>query len=221
MANESVSSAGAQPGWQTNQVYAMAAVCLVVGLAVGYLFRGSSTTQVARPAQAAHGGPGQMPSLDQMKHMADKQAEPLLAQLKTTPDNAALLIQIGDVYKSAHQFKEAVTYYQRSLQVDPANVAVRTDMASCLFYTGDADGALAQLDQSLKYSPNDANTLFNIGMIKWRGKKDSKGALAAWQELLAKNPNLDSQKKASVQKLIADAKVNRDSKEQPAMKIQE
>ena len=162
-----------------------------------------------------------MPSLDQMKHMADKQAEPLLAQLKTTPDNAALLIQIGDVYKSAHQFKEAVTYYQRSLQVDPANVAVRTDMASCLFYTGDADGALAQLDQSLKYSPNDANTLFNIGMIKWRGKKDSKGALAAWQELLAKNPNLDSQKKASVQKLIADAKVNRDSKEQPAMKIQE
>ena len=125
---------------------------------------------------------------------------------------SALLIQVGDVYKSAHQFKEAATYYERSLQIDPANVAVRTDMASCLFYTGDADGALAQLDQSLKYSPNDANTLFNIGMIKWRGKKDSKGALAAWQELLAKNPNLDSQKKAAVQKLIADAKVKRDAK---------
>jgi cytochrome c-type biogenesis protein CcmH/NrfG len=210
-----------QASWQTKQVYAMAAVCLVVGLAVGYLFRGSAATQAANSAQAAQGSPRQMPTLDQMKHMADKQAEPLLARLKATPDNAVLLIEIADVYKSAHQFKEAVTYYDRSLQVDPTNVAVRTDMASCLFYTGDADAALAQLDQSLKYSPNDANTLFNVGMIKMRGKKDSRGALAAWQELLAKNPNLDSQKKASVQKLIADAKVKRDSNEQPALKIQE
>ena len=75
-----------QASWQTKQVYAMAAVCLVVGLAVGYLFRGSAATQVQNPAQAVHGGPNQMPTLDQMKHMADKQAEPLLAQLKTTPE---------------------------------------------------------------------------------------------------------------------------------------
>jgi cytochrome c-type biogenesis protein CcmH/NrfG len=218
MANESVGSDVAQTNWQTKQVYVMAAVCLIVGLAVGYLIRGSGgvPAAVATPASphTSQGAtPAQMPTLDQMKHMADKQAEPLLAQLKTNSNNAALLIQIGDVYKSAHQFKEAADYYGKSLEIDPKNVAVRTDMASCIFYSGDADGALAQLDQSLKYDPNDANTLFNVGMIKWRGKKDSTGALTAWQELLAKNPNLDSQKKAAVEKLIAEAKMKRNPSE--------
>jgi cytochrome c-type biogenesis protein CcmH/NrfG len=214
MANESVGSDVAQANWQTKQVYVMAAVCLVVGLAVGYLIRGSGGAPAAAvtpaPPHTSQGTPpSQMPTLEQMKHMADKQAEPLLAQLKANSNNAALLIQVGDVYKSAHQFKEAADYYGKSLEIDPKNVAVRTDMASCIFYSGDADGALAQLDQSLKYDPNDVNTLFNVGMIKWRGKKDSTGALAAWQELLAKNPNLDSQKKAAVEKLIAEAKMKR------------
>ena len=80
-------------------------------------------------------------------------------------------------------------------------------MASCLFYSGDPDSALAQLSQSLQYDPADANTLFNIGMIKLRGKKDTKGALVAWQQLLDKNPKLDTQKKSAVQKLIAEAKM--------------
>jgi cytochrome c-type biogenesis protein CcmH/NrfG len=41
-------------------------------------------------------------------------------------------------------------------------------------------------------------------MIKLQGKKDSKGALAAWQLLLKSNPQLGADRKAMVQKLIAD-----------------
>jgi cytochrome c-type biogenesis protein CcmH/NrfG len=217
MANEPGRLSVSPADWQTKQVYAMAAVCLVVGLAVGYLMRGSggaptgagipsSKTEQANPH-------GKMPSLEEMKRMADKQAEPLLDQLKANPNSVPILVQIGDVYKSTHQFREAANYYQKSLEIDPKNVAVRTDMASCIFYSGDADGALAQLEQSLKYDPKDANTLFNIGMIKWRGKNDAKGALLAWQELLAKNPDLDTQKKMAVEKLIADAKTKRGGSE--------
>jgi len=83
-------------------------------------------------------------------------------------------------------------------------------LASCLYYSGDADGALSQLNQALKYKPTDVNSLFNLGMIKYRGKNDPKGAIAAWQELLRTNPNLD--RKPDVEKLIAEAKAS------PAMK---
>ena len=198
-------------GWKPAQVYMMAGVCVVIGLALGYLFRGTASNAVpASPvAQAASQGPvtalAQMPSLDQMKQMADKKAAPLLEKLKSDPNNNDLLIQVGNIYKATHQFKEAVGYYDKALQVDPKNVAIRTEMASCLYYNGDVDGAISQLQQSLHYDPKDANSLFNLGMIKWQGKQDGKGALAAWQELLKSNPQLSADRKATVQKLMAEA----------------
>lgn len=198
--------------WLTKHVYTMAVVCLLVGLAIGYLFRGSQSTTPAVPAMsrtqpAAMAGAlsGQMPSLEQMKQMADKKAEPLLAKLKSDPNNSALLLQVGNIYKATHQFKDAVSYYDKALKVDSKNVLARNELASCLYYTGDVDGALAQLEQSLKDDPKNADALFNVGVIKLDAKKDAKGAVSAWQQLLKSNPDLDAGKKAEVQKAIADA----------------
>jgi cytochrome c-type biogenesis protein CcmH/NrfG len=202
--------------WQVKQVYAMAVISLVVGLAIGYLFRGSQSpappqqpvaTAVSQPSPAEGGMGGQMPSLEQMKQMADNKAAPLLEKLKSDPNNTDLLTRVGDLYQATHQFKEAAAYYDKALHVDPKNVPIRTQMASCLFYDGDVDGAISQLQQSLRYDPKDANSLFNLGMIELRGKKDTKGALAAWQLLLKSNPQLSADRKAAVQKLIADVQM--------------
>jgi cytochrome c-type biogenesis protein CcmH/NrfG len=141
-----------------------------------------------------------------MKHMADKQAEPLLAKLKDDPKNADLLIQIGKIYFSTHQFKEAADYLGKSLEAKPRNVQIRTLLASCLYYDGDVDGAMQQLVQATTDDPKDANSLFNLGMIRWQGKKDAKGALAAWEQLLRTNPQLEMAKKAQVEKLMAEVR---------------
>jgi cytochrome c-type biogenesis protein CcmH/NrfG len=199
--------------WRTIQVYSMASACLVIGIALGYLFRGSGSVRVptAPSTTAATSAPAaampQMPSLDDMKRMADKKAEPLLARLKTDPRNSTLLNQIGTLYKATHQFKEAADYYQKALDADPKNVPARIDLASCLFYQGDTDGALSQLQQSLRYDPKDANALFNLGMIRLQGKNDPDGAVTAWQKLLKSNPTLPQEKKAAVEKLIAQAQL--------------
>jgi cytochrome c-type biogenesis protein CcmH/NrfG len=201
--------------WQAKQVYAMAVISLVVGLAIGYLFRGSQSPAAPLPQPVANaqsatpaGAMGRhMPSLEEMKQMADKKAAPLLEKLKTDPNNSDLFIQVGKIYSSTHQFKEAASYYGKALQVDPKNVAIRTEMASCLYYNGDVDEAISQLQQSLHYDPKDANSLFNLGMIKWQAKQDSKGALAAWQQLLKLNPQLSAERKATVQKLMADVQM--------------
>ncbi len=218
MANETTTQPSAASVWQAKQVYAMAVISLVVGLAIGYLFRGSqSPATPAQPAAAAEAGArpsphaggmgGKTPSLEEMKQMADTKAAPLLEKLKSDPANKGLLVQVGNLYEATHQFKEAAGYYDKALQVDPKNVALRTHMASCLYYDGDADGAISQLQQSLHYDPKDANSLFNLGMIKWQGKQDSKGAVAAWQQLLKSNPQLSPDRKAQVQKLMADAQM--------------
>jgi len=212
MAKEAES--GVPQGWRTAQVYAMACICLVIGLVLGYLYRGSASSRVtqppmaqaASPASTAAGTHPQMPSLEDMKRMADKKAEPLLAKLKSDPNNSQLLNQIGTLYKATHQFKEAAAYFQKAVDADPKNVAARTDLASCLFYDGDADGAIQQLQKSLSYDPKDANSLFNLGMIRLQGKNDPSGAISVWQQLLKANPSLPEDKKAAVQKLIAQAR---------------
>jgi tetratricopeptide (TPR) repeat protein len=199
--------------WKPAQVYVMAGICLLIGLAVGYFARGSASpaAQVASsdaavpPAQAASAAAQQrMPTLDEMKQMADKQAAPLLAKLKTDPNNADLLNQVGTVYRLTHQFHTAIDYYQKSLAINPKNVGARTDMASCMYYLGDVDGALAELNKSLTYDPKHAGTLINLGIIEWKGKNDADGAIAAWQKLLKLNPNFEN--KEMVERLIVEAK---------------
>lgn len=213
MTNEPATAATSSESSPWTRVYLKAAICLVVGLAVGYLLRGSrSSASSVLPAasvakssvRASAMGAREMPGgAGHMQQMADKQAAPLLERLKSDPNNSALLIQVGGIYHTTHQFKQAAEYYDKALQVDPKNVAIRTKLASSLFRMGDADGAIAQLNQALSYDPKDANALFDLGVVKLNGKRDSKGALAAWQRLLKSNPQLSADRKATVQKLMA------------------
>ena len=199
------------PGIPSSRVYPLAGAALLLGLAFGYFLLGpkaqppASPARVAAPAGAMGMPPGghPMPTMEQMKAMANVKAAPLLEALKTKPKDPQLLAQVAAIYSSTHQFKEAVTYYDKALEVDPKNVTTRTELASSLYYSGDVDGALKDLQQALKYKPNDVNALFNLGMIKYKGKDDSAGAIAAWQQLLKAHPDLD--RRPVVEQLIAEA----------------
>ena len=196
-------------GLSSSRVYQLCAMALVVGLALGYFVIGVRKPAVPVRASSTAAKPGMLPgghpvpTMEQMKAMADVKAAPLLEKLKTDPKNAKLLVQVAALYNSTHQFKDAANYYNRALQADPKNVTTRTDLASSLFYQGDADGAISELQKALKYSPNDVNALFNLGMIKFKGKDDAPGAIAAWQQLLKTHPDLD--RKATVEQMIAEA----------------
>jgi cytochrome c-type biogenesis protein CcmH/NrfG len=158
----------------------------------------------AGPSQSAQQMPHKMPTLDDMKRMADKKAAPLLEKLKSDAKNPQLENQIGLIYESAHQFKTAAGYFEKSLHYDPKNIGVHADYASCLYYSGDVDGALKQLNQSLIYDPKHAGTLMNIGIIRWKGKNDADGAVAAWEKLLQYHP--DFPQKDLIQHMITQAK---------------
>jgi cytochrome c-type biogenesis protein CcmH/NrfG len=156
------------------------------------------------------GGGGQQPTPEQMKRMADTQAAPLLAQLKSSPNDPALLAQIGNVYYDTQQYKEAIGYYDRSLQADPKNPNVRTDMGTAFFYMGDADRAISEFEKTLTYDAKHGQTMFNLGMVKWQGKGDAKGAVESWERLLKAVP--DYPDRANVEQLIARAKQHGDIK---------
>jgi tetratricopeptide (TPR) repeat protein len=133
-----------------------------------------------------------------------------LAKLQTDPGNADLLNQVGNIYRVTHQFQTAASYYQKSLAASPNNVGARTDLASCLVYQGNVDGAIVQLEKSLTYDPKHAGTLLNLGIVRWQAKSDAAGAIASWEKLLKFHP--DYENRGMVEKLIAEAKTHANKK---------
>jgi cytochrome c-type biogenesis protein CcmH/NrfG len=191
----------------SRQVGALAAFALLVGFAVGTLIPTAQTSESRTPAPSASPaamGNAHMPSMGDMKQMADKQAAPLLEKLKNDPNNVTLLVQVGGIYHITRQYADAAGWYQKAVAIDPQNVPIRTKLAISLYRAGDPDGAIEELNQGLVIDPKDVNSLFNLGMIKLQGKGDAQGALAAWQLLLKSNPQLSADRKAAVVKLIAD-----------------
>jgi cytochrome c-type biogenesis protein CcmH/NrfG len=200
--------------WTGTQAYLLSAICLFLGLAVGYLVRGSATpsaeaTKSQATASGSMGSGGaseamtQQPTPEQMRHMADTQAEPLLAQLKSDPNNIDLIYKLGNIYYDTQQFPEAVKYYEQALKINPKATDVRTDMATAYHFMGQSDRAIQEFDEVLKIDSKHANALFNEGMVKWQDKMDMKGAIAAWKHLLTTNP--DYPQKDRVEALIAKA----------------
>ena len=210
-----IKSNSSSVNWTGVQAYTLAVVCLLLGMAGGWLIRGSQSpatavaaVETASPSASAPaamgGGMNAQPTPEQMKKMADTQAAPLIEKLKSDPNNPELLTSVGNFYYDAQQYPIAVDYYGRALKAKPADAGVRTDMATAYWYMGNADTAIAEFNKSLTYEPNKANTLFNLGLVKWQGKMDINGAVADWEKLLATNPNYEAKDK--VEEMIAQAK---------------
>jgi len=198
--------------WTDVQAYTLAAICLLLGVAAGWLIRGSQSPAAAAPVAAASAptpsatgsATNTQPSPDQLRQMADAQAAPLIEKLKSDPKNFDLLTGIGNSYYDAQQYPFAVDYYGRALETKPSDASVRTDMATVYWYMGDTNRAIEEFNKALSYEPNKANALFNLGLVEWQGKMDVAGAVADWEKLLATNPNYEGKDK--VEQLIAEAK---------------
>ena len=168
--------------WTDVQAYLLAAVCLVLGVALGYLFRGSAapvagavqasaaTDGSAPQDQLSQGQPGQgqpnqaqpnqsqpaQPQLspEQQKAMVDQAVAPLLATFKTRPDDFNTITQLANLYYDGRQYPEAVKYYRLAVKIQPTNADVLTDLGTSLWFLGDADGAITAIPKSdkLEYS---------------------------------------------------------------------
>ena len=194
--------------WTSAQSYLLAAFCLLLGVALGYLFRGSASVGTAQTAPSTASEPGSVPQQKQPDANAQaalaQAAAPLLEGVNKNPNDFDSLVKLGDLYYDGQQFPSAIQYYERALAIHPDNPDVRTDMGTAYWYTGNAEKAVTAMETSLKYRPGHPQTLFNLGWVRWQGKQDPKGAIEAWDLLLKTNP--DYPEKQKVEQYIAKAK---------------
>jgi hypothetical protein len=78
-------------------------------------------------------------------------------------DQGDALIQAGDFEQGVEYFAAAAQVYEAAWAKEPGDPSVGTDWATSLFYSGDFDGAVAQVEVVLEESPDFQPAWFNLG----------------------------------------------------------
>lgn len=119
----------------------------------------------------------------------ESRARQLAASADQRPDDAAVRVELANMYFDAERFTEAIRYYEEALRIDPGNVNASTDLGVSYYYTNQADRALAQFARSLEVDPKHTKTLLNMGIVRAFGKQDLEGAAEAWERVITLAPD--------------------------------
>ena len=159
---------------------------MLFGVIVGYMLGVSRTGAGSLPVAA---NPAVAAAPHATAVVTDQELQGWRNILATDPKNVRANVELANRLYDAGRYPEAIPYYQQAYTLDPKNVSVSTDFATALYYSGRIDEALAQFDRSLAIEPKHGQTLFNIGIVRRDGRNDPKGAIAAWERLLAAVPD--------------------------------
>jgi len=170
----------------------------IVGLLAG-VFIGWQAAVTAINLDAAPGGKPGMPPQAQAQGGQPGQAggmnSPLMAQAKAAEDKAAknpndpaVWYDLGNVYFDAEMPDRAIAAYQKSLALNPGQPNVWTDMGVMLRVQHKPSEAIKAFEQALELDPKHEQARLNIGVVKLFDLEDKAGAIAAWQALLAQDP---------------------------------
>ena len=165
-------------------VYAVAGMCfgIILGWVIGTQ---QARTRGAAPAAApvaqsapASGNQRQAPALDEGK------VQSLTAALQQNPNDAAATLQLANTYFDAERWNDAITWYERTVKLEPSNVDANTDLGVTYYYVNRTDEALATFERSLKMDPKHTKTLLNKGIVLAFGKEDLQAASAEWKKVV-------------------------------------
>jgi cytochrome c-type biogenesis protein CcmH/NrfG len=180
-------------------VFAVAGICfgIILGWVIGTEQAGKRAGTVvqmqsaaaAQPADAQPGAAPAPPAANQPPPLDDAKVQGLMTIIKSDPKNAGAQVQLANTYFDAQRYDDAIKWYEEGLKLDPKNVDASTDLGVSYFYSNRTDEALRQFDYSLKINPTHTKTLLNQGIVLAFGKRDMKGATAAWEKVVQLAPN--------------------------------
>lgn len=183
--------------------FIFAAIVTGLGLtAVLSMYMGSSAPAIRTDASTVASSEA-MPEEHPPADIADKLAG-LIELSMENPQNADIRKEIGNLYYDLGEYDKAVDYYRRSLNIQPGDPHVETDLATCLYYLGRYDEALEILDAVIKKRPDFPQALYNKGIVLIHGNNDIQGGIAVWEHLM--ETDLEPAKRAELEQSIRQLK---------------
>lgn len=157
------------------------------GLVVGYM--AASWDVVPRPvvAPATATAPAAPPAAGAARLNPDE-ARAMESLAARQPGDAAVRVELGNLYMDAERWEEAVRWYREALSLRPGLPDVQTDLGACLVSAGRPAEGLAEFEAVLKGDPAHRNALYNKGIALLQMGRPAE-AVVAWENLLARHPD--------------------------------
>lgn len=157
------------------------------GVLIGWIIGSQQAVEPRRPAPPA--AETAAAPVQRAVPLDEPRAAELRRAAEANPRDAAVRVQLANMYFDAERFEEAARWYEAALEIDPRNADASTDLGIAYYYTNQPDRALAQFDRSLAADPNHSKTLLNIGIVRAFAKQDLRGAADAWQRVVDLAPD--------------------------------
>jgi cytochrome c-type biogenesis protein CcmH/NrfG len=190
------------PGYvKSENVIWFVALALLVGFISGVAFGVYKTGLMKSPM-------GSSPQVAESR----KAIEGLKDHVKQHPTDKDAWIQLGHQYFDLEQVDDAIHAYEKALAIDPDNANVWTDLGVMYRRSDNPQKAVEAFDRAIQIDPKHEISRFNKGIVLFHDLEDEKGALAAWESLLAINPKAKSPGGQTVQQLVDHIKNNHQDK---------
>jgi tetratricopeptide (TPR) repeat protein len=190
---------------------AMVAAALALGLLIGVnvpgVFRGGETA--APQAQAPAGGMPSAaapqaqagPDAGTMAHIAE-----LEAKAKAAPGEAKAWVELGNAAFDADLPERAIPAYETALKLSPNLPDVWVDLGVMYRETGQAQKAVEAFDHAFLLDSRHEISRLNKGIVLLHDVNDPAGAIRAWEQLLAINPQARTPSGQGVAELVKELK---------------
>jgi tetratricopeptide (TPR) repeat protein len=159
---------------------------IVFGLVVGYM--AASWDVVPRPVSAPTVATVASAASPAAPRLNPDEARALESLAARQPSNAAVRVELGNLYMDAQRWDKAIRWYREALARDPALTDTVTDLGACLVSAGRPGEGLVEFEKVLKGDPGHRNALYNRGIALLQLGRPAE-AVAAWEELLRRHPD--------------------------------
>ena len=187
------------------QLFLIATVFLVMGLLLGWF--GHAVVSGSRTTTPAGSAPAARQQQTAAEHERIAQIETYIQnaeeQLATSPDNATLRIELGNLYfdlGTIHEsighadpartaYVQSIAYYEAGVSGGRVSADILTDLGTMYYRARQPHRAVESYERALQINGDHLNALLNTGVVKSAALRDTAGAVEALQRYVQINPS--------------------------------
>jgi Flp pilus assembly protein TadD len=109
----------------------------------------------------------------------------LVTSYQQDPTNPETLFELGEAYFLAGDWAQGLNWFQKLVEVDPANVHAWTDIGTAHYNLGRTEEARVAWQKGLELTPEDPQLHYNMGFLYANSEvPDFEAARREWQTVL-------------------------------------